>query len=64
MKTIQIKTTETWKEIAFSELKKGDVFRNLIDDKVIVDNRGHSEYMASSSPYYNGGELRIRVYNG
>lgn len=61
---IQIYYNDTWMQTDFDKLKEGDKFR-LFDksgDK-IIDRKGRSEFIASSSPFINQyGDLVVSVY--
>ena len=53
-----------WVPIDFMKLTSGCTFRMYDeDDNVILDKRGHDEYVAAGKPYINPtGVPQIRVY--
>jgi hypothetical protein len=51
----EVKYDGEWKQVSFSDIKKGDTFR-LYDeypDKPVIDARGSKEWIALSNPYSN-----------
>lgn len=52
LRKVEIKNNEEWKEIEFSELKKGETFRMFEPDgEPVKDLNNRTEFLATSDTY-------------
>lgn len=55
----QVFKDNAWKDTAFEDLKRGDKFRQIVNDTLKVDEDGKSEFIAFSDPYMHNGVWEI-----